>query len=144
MRVYYLMLIPPVLALIYLIWAVARSIFNSWLEYRIRLALLQRAEQHPELLRLLEETSGGSAEVEPTKVRSNSGQQIDLILTGISLTVIGLIFVVFNGMLGRSQWAVGAYFGGVACVVIGFLLATLGILLRFLERPPEPPEKTKR
>lgn len=144
MRVYYLMLIPPVLALIYLIWAVARSIFNSWLEYRIRLALLQRAEQHPELLRLLEETPGGSAEVEPTEVRSNSGQQIDLILTGISLTVIGLIFVVFNGMLGRSQWAVGAYFGGVACVVIGFLLATLGILLRFLERPPEPPEKTKR
>jgi len=144
MRAHYLLIIPPVLALLYLIWVVARSIFNSWLEYRIRLALLQRAEQHPELLRLLDDTPETSAEAELPGISPAPRQQIDLTLTGVSLTVIGLFFVVFNGILGRSQWAVGAYFGGVACVVIGFLLATLGILLRFLERPPEPPEKMNR
>ncbi|HOV61166.1 MAG TPA: hypothetical protein PK349_08905 [Candidatus Hydrogenedentes bacterium] len=141
MRVYDLLIIPPVLALIYLIWVVARSIFTSWLEYRIRLALLQRAEQHPELLQLLEDVpdNGLLANATSPETAQDTRQQIDLTLTGVSLTVIGLVFVIFNGMLGRSQWAVGAYFGGVACVVIGFLLATLGILLHFLERPPAPP-----
>lgn len=141
MRVY-LLIIPLALALIYLIWVVFRSIFHSWLEYRIRLALLERAERHPDLLVLLDAPSSETSAESHISEKNNTRSQIDLTITGVSLTVIGLFFVVFNGILGRSQWAVGAYFGGIACVVIGFLLATVGILLRFLERSPDPSDRS--
>ena len=67
----------------------------------------------------------------------------DLTLTGVSLTVIGVIFVLVNGVLGKSEWAVGAYFGGVACIVLGFVLCSVGLLVRFLETSPIRERKRK-
>ena len=73
-------------------------------------------------------------------VVSETKNKTDLTMTGVFLALIGLVSVILYGLVGRSQWAVGAYFGGVACVVIGFILTTIGLVARILRRPPHKPE----
>ena len=129
-----LLVIPVLLALVMLVYIIMRSLIRAWIEHRVRMAILEKAEKHPELLSAFEERS---AEAKEVSLQENpEAPKVDITLVGVSLTVIGIVFVVFNSALGKSQWGVGAYFGGVACVVIGFLLVTIGLLLRFLEQGP--------
>ncbi len=125
--------IPLVLALAGLLYLVFRSLARAWLDHRIRMAILERAEHKPEFLELLDDPAGPSPETEASQ---GAHPKADLTMTGIILGLIGLIFVLINGVVGRSQWSVGAYFGGVACVVIGFILASVGLLTRYLEGAP--------
>jgi hypothetical protein len=128
-----LLAIPLIAAVGTLVYLTLREMARAWLQHRLRMLLLEWVERKPELsisneeLReLLEEIPGPSIESPKT----------DLVITGLYLALIGLIFVIVYALIGKSQWAVGAYFGGVACVVLGFLLTTVGFILRFLRRPP--------
>ena len=134
-------IIPVLVALVIVASIFLRSIFRAWLDHRVRMAILEKAEEKPELLRVFENLV---REESPDKGHTKNTPRADLTLTGVSLTVIGLIFVFVNGLLGKSQWAVGAYFGGVACVVIGFVLASLGMRVRFLSRGPRRPNVNMR
>lgn len=128
-----LLTIPLVLALAGLLYLVFRSLARAWLDHRIRMAILEKAERKPEFLELLDDTAAPTQE---TEASHDAQPKADLTLTGVILGLIGLIFVLVNGVVGKSQWSVGAYFGGVACVVIGFILASVGLLTRYLEGAP--------
>ncbi len=139
MRVSVLML-PFLLGLAVFLYVVFRSLFRAWIDHRVRMALLEKVEHKPELLRAFEELEEPAA---PVATDSEQPVKTDLTLTGVSLTVIGVIFVLVNGVLGKSEWAVGAYFGGVACIVLGFVLCSVGLLVRFLETSPIRERKRK-
>jgi len=132
MRVSVLML-PFLLALAAFLYVVFRSLIRAWIDHRVRMALLEKVEHKPELLRAFEDLERTA---EPIEDDGDKPAKTDLTLTGVSLTVIGVIFVLVNGVLGKSEWAVGAYFGGVACIVLGFVLCSVGLLVRFLEHSP--------
>jgi len=136
-----IIIMPLVIVLLLLTYGVIRSIVRLWLDHRVKVALLERIEKHPELVHSDEELQdlidGNSSSPEEPK--------LDYVLTGVILAVIGLAFVLFNGMVGRSMWATGAYFGGVTCVAIGFILVVVGLVLRFLSQrslAPRPSERT--
>lgn len=131
---FYILSIPLVVAVVTLVYIILREMTRVWLEHRVKMLLLERLENKPELLYSFQDLQqlldGRPAAVEKTN-------QSDLSVTGLFLAVIGLIFVIVNAVIGSSQWGVGAYFGGVACVVIGFLLTTIGLVVRLLRRPPK-------
>ena len=124
-----LMTIPMILAIVALLYVVFRSLLRTWIEHRVRMTILERAEQNPEMLKLVEESQ--SSRNIPTHGQHRPGA--DPAITGLILGLMGFVFVLINGLLGRTQWAVGAYFGGVACVVVGFVLAAVGLLARVLD-----------
>lgn len=127
------MTLPLLIVIVTLIYTVIRSIGQVWLEHRVRMALLERLEGKPELLRSFNELHDL---LEPNLDEKRPGKRQDFLLTGIVLTLMGLLCVILYSTVGHGNWAVGAYWGGVACVVLGFLLALLGLLLRFLSRFP--------
>jgi len=122
-----------IITVVTLVYIILREMTRVWLEHRVKMMLLERLEKRPDLLysfKDLQELLDGR----PSD-NHNHGKT-DLAITGIALTLIGLFFVIVNALIGSSQWGVGAYFGGVACVVIGFLLTTIGLVVRLLRRPP--------
>jgi len=127
------MTLPLLIVIVTLIYTVIRSIGRVWLEHRVRMALLEKLENRPELIKSFNELHGlldtNSSEEERTNRQ-------DYLLTGVMLAVLGVVCVILYSTIGGGRWAVGAYWGGVACVVLGFLLALLGLLLRFLARLP--------
>jgi hypothetical protein len=130
----YIFTIPLVVAVVALVYIILREMTRIWLEHRVKMLLLARLEDKPNLLYSadeLQELLDGRPQYDLKKSKS------DLVMTGLFLSAIGLLFVLFNAIIGSSQWAVGAYFGGVACVVIGFLLTTIGLAVRLLRRPPK-------
>jgi hypothetical protein len=134
------LILPFLLALAAFLYVVFRSLIRAWIDHRVRMAILEKVEHKPELLRAFEDLE------EPMEAAPTDGPEspkTDLTLTGVALTVIGVIFVLINGVLGQSQWAVGAYFGGVACIVLGFVLCSVGLLVRFLEQSPVRGRKRK-
>lgn len=133
-----ILIVPFLVALAVFLYVVFRSLIRAWIDHRVRMALLEKVEHRPELLRAFEDLE---QHPEPAPADEKQGPKADLTLTGVSLTVIGVIFVLVNGLLGKSQWAVGAYFGGVACIVLGFVLCSVGLLVRFLEHSPVRREK---
>ncbi len=127
------LILPFLLGLAAFLYVVFRSLFRAWIDHHVRMAILEKVEHKPELLRAFEDLE---EPVEPVPEDSLQPPKTDLTLTGVALTLIGVIFVLVNGVLGKSEWAVGAYFGGVACIVLGFVLCSVGLLVRFLEHSP--------
>lgn len=125
-----IMMLPLFIVIVALTYLIARNIVQVWVDYRVRIALLERIEQSPELLDEFPELTGASPYKSP-------GESIQFLTqTGAMLAVIGVVCVVLYATVGSGYWAVGAYWGGVACVALGFLLVLLGLLVRFLSKPP--------
>ncbi len=133
----YILAIPLIAAAITLAYMVLREMTRVWLDHRVKMALLERLEHKPDLLYSFQEVQELLDDSPPPMLRK---KKTDLTMTGVFLALIGLVCVILYGLVGRSQWAVGAYFGGVACVVIGFILTTIGLVIRILRRPPHKPE----
>jgi hypothetical protein len=129
----YILVIPLVAAAITLAYIVLREMTRVWLDHRVKMALLERLEHKPELLYSFKELQ---ELLDDTPAPITRKHKTDPALTGVFLVLIGLVSVIVYSLIGRSQWAVGAYFGGVACVVIGFLLTTIGLIARILRQPP--------
>jgi hypothetical protein len=123
-----------VITVVTLVYIILREMTRVWLEHRVKMLLLERLEKRPDLLysigEMQELLDGRSANEE-------ENNKTNLAVTGLFLTLIGLLFVILNALIGSTQWGVGAYFGGVACVVVGFLLTTIGLVVRLLRRPPK-------
>jgi len=129
----YILVIPLVAAAVKLAYMILREMTRVWLDHRVKMALLEKLEHKPELLYSFQELKDLLDDSPPPVAKRNKS---DITLIGVFLVLIGLISVILYSLIGRSQWAVGAYFGGVACVVIGFLLTTIGVVARILRRPP--------
>lgn len=124
--------IPMILVVVALIVSIVRNISRAWLDHRVKLALLNKLESRPELLRSFDDLQA----LMDDSPGEDEGPRQDFIVTGVLLAVMGLLFVIRYGTYGAGRLAVGAYVGGVACVAIGFILAIVGILVRFLSRTP--------
>jgi hypothetical protein len=127
------MTLPLLIVIVTLVYTVTRNIGRVWLEHRVRMVLLEKLEDQPELINSFHELHGL---LDPKSSEDEKAGRQDYLLTGVMLAVLGVVCVILYSTIGGGRWAVGAYWGGVACVVLGFLLALLGLLLRFLARSP--------
>jgi hypothetical protein len=118
--------VPIILVLALLAVAIARSLLKVWLDYRLKMSLLQRMEDRPELIQSMQNLTEN-----PISTQKDKNKQ-DFLFTGIFLTLIGAVAACVALYIGAGRWAVGAYFGGISCVLIGFLLAFLGLIVRYL------------
>jgi hypothetical protein len=136
----FIITIPLILVLVALVVVVVRNLMHAWLDHRVKLALLDKLESRPELLRSFDELQ----ELLDDSPREEDHSRQDFIITGVVLAVMGLLFVIRYGTYGAGRLAVGAYVGGVACVAIGFILAIVGLLTRFLAKTPVGPRNRRR
>jgi len=127
-------ILPLIAAIGALVYIVVRNIARVWLHHRLKMALLEKLEHRPELLHSFQELQ---ELLDNSPAQTGASKRQDLTVTGVILAVIGVVCVVLYATAGSGSWAVGAYFGGVACVALGFVLALFGLLIRFLSLPPE-------
>jgi len=134
----FLFMLPILIVVVVLLTVVVQRLAGAWVEHRVRMSLLRRLEQKPELLDSFEEVQDLLHEQPAERAQPRQ----DFTLTGVLLAAMGLVAVVVASTFDSGRVAVGAYFGGVACVCIGFILALTGLLIRFLARAPQdrPPE----
>jgi len=127
-----IIMLPLLVVLIGLSVSIARNIARAWLDHRVKIALLERLEQRPGMLKSMDDLQ---ALLDTPPQIEEDDQRVDYLLTGVFLAAIGLLCVLLGSALaGRN--AVGAYIGGVVCVALGFILALVGLAVRLLSRAP--------
>ena len=109
-----------------------RAIGRVWINYRVRVALLERLEESPDIVEKVPQIRD-LFESEHDEIGER--YPVDFVATGVFLVIFGLICVIFDFLLGTGQVAVGAYWGGVICSGLGFIITLLGLFLRFLSTP---------
>lgn len=124
-------LVPLVVVIITFTYGVARSLLRVWLEHRLKLALLEKFEQHPGLFDSSDEVMDLLAKQEAIAKTQNVQ---DYTLTGLILALIGLGSVAAGRILEIGNIAVGIYIGGFVCIVLGVLIGLMGILFRSLRK----------
>jgi len=126
-----LIMLPMLLVLAVLTYTVLRTIIRAWLNHRVKMAILEKLETQPEAL---DNVPALQALVEDGELRSVEDQRQNLILTGAFLAAIGVFCALLAHVYLTGRYATGVYFGGVACVPIGFVLVLAGVLIRMLNR----------
>jgi len=126
-----LTVVIPLGAVALLLLGALRYLLRSWVDYRVRIAVLQSMDRRPDLLT---ESDGAGDNVLAAQAPSSTGR-VDYLVTGIALGVIGVFCVLIGWNLRIGQLAVGTYLGGIFCLCIGFLLAFFGLLVRRIRRP---------
>lgn len=128
----FLILTPPLAGIIALGYVVTANLLRAWLKHRVKLALLEKLQHDPahaeslaDLEALLEEGSAGP-----------EGRRLDYRVLGVTLAGFGMASLAAAWLFGEPEWMTGAYFGGVICLAVGFILALLGLILRYVERLP--------
>ena len=129
----FLVVMPLLVVVAALLYGVFRSLGRIWLDHSIRLALLEKVEQKPQLLESLHELEEVLAGF-PEGYRFPSRQ--DYRLTGVILAGIGLACTLGGRSLRVGTLAVGLYVGGLTCVGLGVALFLVGLLIRGLARAP--------
>ncbi len=128
----FLILIPLILVLVTLLYSVLYAILRAWLDYRLRIALLDKVDHNPRLL----ETSQELESLVTEQRSDNAEPRQNYALTGLMIAAIGIGCIVFGRMLRVGDVAVGTYLGGMLCFLLGAVLAALGGLVRVLSRDP--------
>ncbi|MBN2311880.1 MAG: hypothetical protein JXR94_23070 [Candidatus Hydrogenedentes bacterium] len=127
-----LILIPLAIVVVTVVWGVIHSLTQAWLDYRLKMALLDKLEKHPDMI----DSAGRFETALAESGRAPSSPKQNYALTGAILTGIGVVCVVLGRTVRVGQIAVGAYLGGVVCVVLGILLTVLGFVIRALSKDP--------
>lgn len=126
-----LIVVPLIVAVVTVLYGVVDSLLRSWFDHRTKLALLDRIEKEPGLLDRVDGLG--------SLLTDRPGQRIarqNYLVTGLILLGIGVLAVVTGLTLRFGEVAVGAYLGGVVCVLFGILLALVGLLVRSLSKDP--------
>jgi hypothetical protein len=128
-----LIVVPLMAGIVALGYTIAANLLRVWLKHRVKLALLEKLQHDPahtesleELQALLNEDSGGG----------EGAARVDYRVLGLTLAALGMPALLAAWFFGEPEWMTGAYFGGVICVAVGFILALLGAVLRHVERIP--------
>ena len=124
------LLLPILIVLFSVLYLIVRKVAMVWLNYRLRMVVLERLERKPDLLNQFSEIEGLMDD------STDNSRQFDFLVTGISLASIGLICAIIAQIMGSSRWVVGAYVGGVASLTLGIMLTIIGLVIRLLSRNP--------
>lgn len=124
-----LMILPFALVVLAIITILIRTIGQVWVRHRVQMTLLERLEERPDLLEVMQDVQDT---VEEPASRATGKHAPDFVLTGVMLAGIGVACAIGAGVFGRSQVATAVYFGGVMCVCLGFILVVVGLLVRYL------------
>ncbi|MCL4217614.1 MAG: hypothetical protein KJ052_11515 [Candidatus Hydrogenedentes bacterium] len=103
-----------------------RSVLQAWVDYRVRVRLLQHADKHPEFDATLEMTPSPAVEAQK---QSFFGAKQNFIVTGGFLAAIGVGCIVTGRFIRFGQLVVGIYVGGIFCIVIGLCFSLIGVLI---------------
>ena len=125
--------LPLALVLLLVAYGLLRGLGQIWLNHRIRLALLEKIQDKPELVKSFQELQEVLAEI-PVARRIEHHQ--DYTVTGILLAALGVGCTILGRCMGVGTYAVGIYVGGFICIGLGVLLALVGLLIRWLSRNP--------
>lgn len=124
---------PILLGIIALAYTIAANLLRVWLDHRIKIALLEKLQRDPsrapspdELRDLLEGSRSGPG----------NNSRIDFVIAGPALAAMGGASAFTAWCLGGGGWLTGAYLGGIVCVIVGVILALLGMVVRYLTRSP--------
>lgn len=130
-----LLIVLPILAVTFaVIYVMFRAFGRLWIEHKVRLALLERIQEKPELTESFQD-------LRDLVLTGNTDRQ-NYPLTGILLGLIGVGCFLAGRALRMGQLAVGIYSGGLICIGLGVLLALAGIAIQwFLRNPVLPPPK---
>lgn len=129
----FLVVIPLVLVLVTLLYSVLYAILRAWLDYRVRMALLDKLDHNPNLLDSNEDFGQVVADKDPA---GSTVQRQNYAMTGLMIVAIGIGCIVFGRLLRVGDVAVGTYLGGFVCLLIGVVLAVLGGIVKVLSRDP--------
>ena len=124
-----LLLIPIVIVVVTVLYGVVHALVRAWLDYRLRLAFLAKLERNPALLN---DPSSIHEALSGISLQSGARQQYSF--TGLLLAAIGVTCIITGRMLRLGGFAVGAYLGGIVCVLFGLVLAILGFLIHRFSR----------
>jgi hypothetical protein len=126
------LVIPLLLIFVTLAYGVVQVLVRAWLDYRVRIAFLEKLEKNPALF-------GAQADLPAlmgSLTSTSSGiQRQNFSVTGLILAAIGIFCVVGGRLLRSGELAVGIYLGGVFCVVLGLIIALFGFIIRVMSRP---------
>lgn len=123
--------IPLGIVIVAVTFGVARALLRVWLDHRLKLALLEKYESHPELFDSADEIATLSAQRDQLE---KVPQRQDYTVTGIILTLMGVCCILAGRVIGVGKLAVGIYTGGFICVVLGILMGLVGLLIRALAK----------
>lgn len=103
------------------------------LDYRVRIAFLEKLEKNPALL-------GPQADV-PAVMNSLTTtsvpyQRQNYSVTGIVLAAVGIACFIGGRLMRSGELAVGIYLGGVFCIALGLVIALFGVIIRLMSKPP--------
>ncbi len=117
---------------------VARGFARLWLDYQIKRAFLEQAACNPSLVQSTEEIPEylGQLSADTKRNPQHFG------LTGALLVLIGAAAMATGYGLYAGQLAVGLYFGGAGCIIVGAVTALFSMLLRYL-RGAQPVARSK-
>ena len=128
-----IIIVPLALVVFVVLYGIVRAIGRIWLDHSIRLALLEKAQQKPELLDSASELFGALMGIPVSRTASRQ----DYAVTGVALALIGIACGVAGRYIRMGRLAVGIYIGGLVCIVLGVLITLAGVLIRSFSRPPE-------
>lgn len=124
-------LIPVLVVFVTVTYGVSRAMAGVWVQHRVKLALLEKYENQPELF----DSSREIGElVEKQERASKPSSRQDYAVTGVLLAAIGLGCIAVGRFIAVGTLAVGIYVGGITCVVLGIVIALFGILIRSLSK----------
>jgi hypothetical protein len=124
-------MIPLIVVLATITYGIVRALGRIWLDHRIRLALLDKLLEKPELIESYTEVQ--HVVVNAFDGASNRPHQ-DYALTGIILTAIGVASALLGHGGEAGRISVGLFVGGWICIALGLLLAVIGVFIHRLER----------
>ncbi len=125
----WILIIPVFIVLFALCYLVIHKVAAVWLNYRLRMVLLERLERKPDLIQQFSEVDG-------LVDGHDDRQKFDFLITGITLVLFGLVCAVIAQIIGSSRWVVGAYVGGISSITLGIMLSIIGLVIRLLSRNP--------
>ena len=126
--------------LLALLYGLYRALGRAWLEKRIRLALLERAQAAPDHLQAFEE----AARVVGKIVNGAKWTQQDYLMTGVLLGVLGVGSGATGLYLHTGRLAVGLYLGGFGCIGMGVLAAMTGLVAGLAARRAKANDRDER
>lgn len=129
----FLVVIPLVLVLVTLLYSVLYAMLQAWLDYRVRMALLNKLDQNPRIL----DGEGQLSKVltAPDSLERTPSRQ-DFLITGLMIASIGIGCIIFGRFLRVGDLAVGTYLGGFLCLLIGVVVCVLGGVVKVFSRDP--------
>jgi hypothetical protein len=123
--------IPLLLILVTLAYGVVQVLVRAWLDYRVRIAFLDKLERNPALLGPqadLSKVIGGLS------VATGDSRRQNYVLTGLILAGIGIACAIGGRLLRSGDLAVGIYLGGILCVFLGLIIALMGFVVRVMTK----------